>query len=95
MQSAAIHYAQPVTFYSFLYVATFHLFSNISKNSFWAYSYIFVENFKRYLLIKKDVLVKRRIEEKFQKYWERNFLRPTRYLTKCVGDALEHRRPIY
>jgi len=31
MKSAIIHYVQPVTFYSFLYMFTFHLFSNISK----------------------------------------------------------------
>jgi hypothetical protein len=34
MQSAAIHYVQPVSFYSFLYVSIFHLFSNISKTVF-------------------------------------------------------------
>ncbi len=34
MQSAAVHYAQPITFYNFLYVFTFHLFSKISKTVF-------------------------------------------------------------
>jgi hypothetical protein len=34
MQSAAIHYVQPVSFYSFLCVFIFHLFSNISKTVF-------------------------------------------------------------
>jgi hypothetical protein len=34
MQSTAIHYVQPITFYSFLYVFIFHLFSNISKTVF-------------------------------------------------------------
>ncbi len=31
MQRVAIHYAQPVILYSFMYVVAFHFFSNISK----------------------------------------------------------------
>ena len=65
MESATIRYAQPVTFYSFLYVFTFHLFSNISKTVFGPIViYDFVENFKRYLLIKKSVSIMGKIEEK-------------------------------
>ena len=69
----------PLFFTAFLrrYFPSF--FQHIEKQFLGLVIYIFVENFKRYLLIKKDVSVKRRIEEKFQKYWERNFLWPTRY----------------
>ncbi len=56
------------TFYSYLYVFSFRLFSNISKTVLGLVIYDFVENFKRYLLIIKRALNIWIIEEKSLKY---------------------------
>jgi hypothetical protein len=40
----------------------------------------FVQNLKRYLLMKNNALITGIVEEKFQKYEDGNFLWPTRYL---------------
>ena len=65
MQSVAIYYVQPVTFYNFLYVFIFHLFQKYLKQFFRLVIYGFAENFKRYVLIKKDtILITAIIEEK-------------------------------
>ena len=52
-ENVTVDDAEPFTFYSFLYVFDFHLFSNIFKAVLGLVIYGFVENFKRYLLIKK------------------------------------------
>ena len=80
MQSTAIHYAEPVIFYSFLYVVPFHLFSDISKTVFEPSHIQFCREFEALSFDKKNILIKGKIEEKFQKYQQRNSLCPTRQI---------------
>jgi hypothetical protein len=79
MQSALIHYVQPVSFYSFLYVFTFHLFSNISKTVFETSHTWFCREFQALSFNKKRVLIKGIIEEKYSKYKQSNLFWNTRY----------------
>jgi hypothetical protein len=65
MQSVVIHYAQPVTFYSFLYVFAFHLFQNISKKVFEPSQIWFCREFQALSFDKKkNVPINGIIEEK-------------------------------
>jgi len=53
MQSVAIHYVQPVTFYTILHVFIFRFFQIYPKQLLGLVTYGSIENFKRYLLMKK------------------------------------------
>jgi hypothetical protein len=70
----------PLNFRAFC-VALLSIFFQIYLKQFFVPTrYGFVQNFKRYLLIKKGVSTKRIVEEKYSKYRDANLFWDTRYI---------------
>ncbi len=81
-KAASFIIPNPFNFSSFLYIVVFRLSSNISRIVFGSIHTRFCREFQALSFDKKSVSVKRIIEEKFQKYKQRNSLWDTRYFLK-------------